>query len=638
MSLLYSHLYPVSPSFGRIKMLSLICATFFWLSACADGTSESAAGAIDLAIDEKRSRTRSSPGSSLTTSIPSGTTTAGTSATVALSETKTSPTVPAVPTASIGTTEAPSIPGTAPVSTLPASSVSTTTPISSATIDPIPVLSADAAAAAAATAAASASRTNSSSPPVTKTAPTILANSNQQCTSGKFPTQWVWTNPNRTAQALPADYVDGQPLIKQMRAGKLVATYSNLGATGVWSPERSSENPGAGVGAGAFRRTPFRSWLPGDVFEVYPAVYEEENQHPWVGPHYDSSADWNNKNFIPPTNITLRGITVNGKRPLIRIKNGGNAAFNNYNQSLVYFEGGKDITFENFDITMGTSGSIGKAAIYANGVENLTLRNLRIYGFKAAGANGIFTTGAMKGTLRLDNLELSDNGGDAGPEHNIYINRSSVDPTFTVHMTNSWSKSVFYGHTYKSRAQRNVLEGNYFMGARATDKQAEAFLVNIPEGGELVMRNNVMVKTYSGDNSNGASVTFANEGVPDARKMSVLMEHNTFVGFTRYYDTQNHPIYPMLFFYPGKLPGDAGFNISSFSVKNNAFVGYCPHGTTFGDYRGEGAVIAGFSDITADFSLVSKINSTNTSIIGSASYSHGSVSTTRKQATVGARD
>ena len=468
----------------------------------------------------------------------------------------------------------------------------------------------------------------------------VLAGALNHCSRNQFPEQYVWESPARKTQDLPADYGDGTPLIKQIRNGKVVATYKNLGGNGSWSPEKTSETPSLGAVNGALKRTPHRSWLPGDIFEVYPAVYEDESQQLWLGSMFDTAADYQSKNFVPPTNIVIRGITVNGKRPLIRLGKGVNAGNNTLGQSLIYFDGGKDITFENFDI-QGRPGSFqaGKAAIYIIGVENLTLRNLRISGFRGANANGIFAAGPMRGTLRLDNIELFDNGGNSSPEHNIYINQSTVDPKFTAHITNSWSHSAYYGHTFKSRAQRNVIEGNYFMGAKAGATQAEAYLVNIPDGGELIMRNNILAKNYSGTNSNGASITYGDEKlVDDSRSASVLIEHNTFVGFTKAYDILGHPVYPMSFFYPNRLPSDRDFGVSNFSVRNNLFVGYCQTSARSGNFRGDLSLTAGFGDVSPSFELKKKYFASTKSIIGSPTYSHSGVAMKRQLPTVGARD
>ncbi len=454
------------------------------------------------------------------------------------------------------------------------------------------------------------------------------------CTTNQFPPQWNWT---------PAPYADqpraatsGTPLIKHYRNGQLIATYSSFGQTGNFGRENMQDNPDPA--AGAFHRQGYQNWKDGDLFEVYPAVYEGENQQPWIGPGYINYADYLAGKFNPPKNITIRGITVNGVRPVIRL-NGIGASYNTLNQSAVYFDKSENIVFENFDIDgRGTTG-VGKAAIYLLGGKNIRLRNLRIYGFKNAQANGIFGAGQYSGYLLLENIELFDNGGANGPEHNIYLNRSSVDPNFTVYMLGSWSHDAYYGHLFKSRAQRNILEGNYFMGTRSTNGiQTENYLVDVPEGGTLVMRNNVLVKNFSGDSSNGISVTFAGENQNNAANNRILIENNTFVAFSKYYDTQNHPLFPYLFYYPLKVPGTAGFPSFPLTVRNNVYVGYCKTGNATLDYRGAGALELNHNQIDQSFRLRTPRSTGNFATLGTLGYEHYKRYILRGNLNTGARD
>jgi hypothetical protein len=459
------------------------------------------------------------------------------------------------------------------------------------------------------------------------------------CSTGTYPSQWIWSNSTRSAQPQAASESDGAPMIKQIRNGVVIATYTSLGGSGASSAADGYLNPQGSVEAGALHRATYRNWADGDIFEVYPAVYSTSDQQPYIGPAYDNYSAYLARQMVIPKNIVIRGVTVNGKRPVIKMGSGVSSSNNTLGQGLLYIDRSENVTIENLDIQQGSAdGRAGKAGIYVNGARNLTINNVRVSGFKASTANGIFGTSANSGTLRLNNVELIDNGGDSGPEHNIYINASSTDPAFTVHMTNSFSTSVYYGHTFKSRAQRNVIEGNYFMGTRQLigARQTESYLIDIPEGGDLVVRNNILVKDYSGDNSNGASITYF--APPDGRKQSIQIEHNTFVGFTKYYDTQSHPLYPMMFYYPQKVPGTADFGVSDVRIANNLFVGYCKTTVDFMNFRGTDSLSMTFSDINMDFSLKNPLMAQPSNIIGTPSYSHDASAYTRTKATVGARD
>ena len=476
-------------------------------------------------------------------------------------------------------------------------------------------------------------------PPVSTSEPfspaTMYANS--YCTDGQYPVQWVW-NPATLRDSLPraATAADGAPRIRQIRGGQVIATYTALGGTGATTDENNTD--GHDVSGGAFHRTPYTNWADGDVFEVYPAVYEGTSQQPWIGPLTRNYQTFMAGDFAVPKNITIRGITVNGVRPVIRNPSDGGSN-NTLGQGLIYVDRSENITIENIEIhDSPTGGGLGKAAIYVNGAKNLTLRDVRIVGFKRRDANGIFGTLNNSGTLRLERVDLDGNGGGNGPEHNIYINASETDPNYTVHMTGSFTHGAYYGHLFKSRAQVNILEGNYFMGQKWDGvDQAENYLADFPNGGRVTLRNNVFVKNRSGDNSNAMSVTYAMEGLEDARPNSVLIEHNTFVALDRTYDGF-HPIYPMQFFYPARVPGDAAFPVSNVTVAHNAFVGYCRQSVDFMDYRGQNALELNFNQIDMGFRLRDTTSVGNAAIRGTAAYSHLLRGVTRATARIGARD
>ena len=459
--------------------------------------------------------------------------------------------------------------------------------------------------------------------------------SNSYCTDGIFPDQWVW-NPANLRTAVPQAATDGQPLIKQVRAGKVIATYTSFGATGMTTDQDNTD--AHDTTGGALHRTPHTNWQDGDLFEVYPAVYESETQQPWIGPLPDNYQNYLNNIFSLPKNITIRGITVNGKRPVIRNPSTG-ASNNTLGQGIVYVDKSENITIENLEIQdSNTGGGIGKAAIYINGAKNLTLRDVKISGFKIHQANGIFGTGNNTGTLRLERVELDSNGGGGGPEHNAYINASSTDPNFTVSMTGSWTHGAYYGHLFKSRAQVNIFEGNYFMGSRWDGTtQTENYLADFPNGGRVTLRNNIFVKNHSGDNSNAMSVTYAMEGV-DARALSLDIQHNTFVALDRFYDS-SHPIYPMQFYYPAQLPSDANFPVTNKIIAHNVFVGYCKQNVGFMDFRGENPLELNFNQIDQSFRVRdSSITGGNSAIVGTLEYAHPLKSVPRTTALPGARD
>jgi hypothetical protein len=463
--------------------------------------------------------------------------------------------------------------------------------------------------------------------------------------TGQYPAQWIWS---AASTLQPAAATSGTPKVEQYRNGRLIATYATLGG---YDPngtctrtENASQNPEATVGCGPFNRgEPFRQWQSGDTFLVYPAVYAGPQHQPWIGPQYDTAAQYNANAPFVPTNITIEGVTVNGVRPVIVVGSGG-ISNSTLGQAPVYFDSDANVTFENIDIDAGgaPNGSIGKAAVYINGGTNLTIADSRIHGFESAGVNGLFGTGNNAGTLELDRLELYQNGGPNGPAHNAYIGASTIDPNFTVHLLNSYSHDAFYGHLFKTRAQVNVIEGDYFAGGLPQGgayTQAENYLLDVPNGGRLTARDDIFTKNMSGANSNGVALTYATEGVPDGRALSIAIENDTFVAFAKTFDG-SHGLEPYLFYYPGQEPGTSGFPVSAVSVTRNEYVGYCPTGDPVSDYRGSLALTADFSDLNLDFTpKATTYVSTDQSIVGAPEYAHvAQGGYVRATAALGARD
>ena len=458
---------------------------------------------------------------------------------------------------------------------------------------------------------------------------------NTYCSDGQYPEQWSWRPDTVVPSPQPA--TGGTPSIKHIRNGVVIATYSKL------SGYRSAPNniDAHDTSVGPFRRMPYTQMADGDVFELAPAVYEGEDQQIFIGPNVNNDADYRAGITYKPKNITIRGITVNGFRPVIKNPATG-ASNNNFGQSLIYVGASENITIENIDVMdASTGGSLGKAALYLNGFKNLTLKNVRISGFKRHGQNGIFGTGGNSGTLLMQGVELEDNGGNSGPEHNIYMNASATDNNFTVKMQGSWSHGSYYGHLFKSRAQVNILEGNYFQGSKASagGPQGEAYLVDIPEGGTLVARNNVFAKNFSGDFSNGAAITFAVEAGSTtkpfdlARPWGLTVEHNTFVAFSRYYDTQNHKLYP--FYFKSTAPVQPSAKL----VRHNVFVGYCPTPSqTAAGYYGDNASELDFNGIDTAFRPRRPVLVSGSPIVGTVGYAHKNSAVTRTTTAAGARD
>jgi hypothetical protein len=534
-----------------------------------------------------------------------------------------------------------------------------------------------------------------------------------------FPPQWTWDPAQTISQPRGATRADGLTRkVEQYRPDQngvlqLVATYPTLGGSGCYYENMNvpaqQGNPhytGFHPECGPFGRTPFRTWLPGDQFWVYAAVYagdtnNTDDDQPWIGPAVDSNDEYNalkgnvnglagminyNGITIPfnPTNIIIKGITatVNGQqvRPVITLNQPCLGSSSNTENGMLYVADSLNLTIQNIDVDYGPACPQGqqnnysaKAGVYLAGTHNITLSQMRVENFiNANGANGVFaadgtaytgsTNDALQGTLTLNQVELFYNGGANGPTHNIYVNGSWADPNFNVIATNSWFHDVYYGHEFKSRAQNTTLIGNYFQSATLINGPngavASSYDVDTPDGGNVVLKDNVFVKNISGfgSNGNGVLVYYEAEDGADSGQApytnSFDAENNTFVAFAHFWNQeQTSPIQPLAFFGPSIMPNTQGFGVpaNAFTVQKNVFIGFCNTGDPRANYRGDLSLSGGFgtnpqtpsgsADINLDFSLINKLYSTDTNIVGQSVYGHVTQSgIVRQDNSLGARD
>ncbi len=449
--------------------------------------------------------------------------------------------------------------------------------------------------------------------------PDATAQTAQICPQGVgYPSESGWAGP---PAGLPQSATSGQPLIEQYRNGSLIAqytTFANQPGCVLAGDGTDYLNPAAPAasGCGPFTRAhTYRLWAPGDVFYVYPAVYSGEYNQPWIGPQYDSFSDYEAGISHNPDNIVVQGVVQNSTRPVILLA--GGASDNTLDQAPVYFDQSNGIVWDSVNVAATGTVTAGKAGVYELGASNLTLSNMRISGFERAGVNGLFGAGQYSGSLTLNFVELDHNGGPVGPAHNAYIGASALDPNFTVSMSHSWSHDAYYGHLFKSRAQINSFTANYFQGGlpQPGRTQAENYLLDIPNGGQVSVRNNIFVKNASGIGANAMSFTFLLEGASDSRPQSVDLENNTFVTFAKAYDG-THTNFPLAFLYPSVVPNSSSWPASiPARVLKNAFVGYCTAGSgDVEEYRGDISVVESFLELTRVYALKTKVDASDAAL------------------------
>jgi hypothetical protein len=340
----------------------------------------------------------------------------------------------------------------------------------------------------------------------------------------------------------------------------------------------------------------------------------------------------------------------------------------------VEIEDGYGDSIDNIDVQLGPSGGVLQSLVYLIGAGTAyydasgnalstpiiggttTLSRMHVSYAElmepiSGGANGIFGDTTGGGLLSLRKLEIDHDGGSGpqwsgGPGHGIYIGGSTVDPAYAVSLMGSYFHDNYYGHDAKLRPVTQTVLSNYFKGGLPQGgiyTQAEAFNLDIPNGGVLDAEDNVMVKNNSGANSATFGIAYGEEGVPDARALSITIRNNTFVTFANSISGGpgiTYPMVPLEFFYPPQTPGSPNFPVaaSNTNIVNNAFVGYCPTGNAPSDYRGTTALIAGFGDVAQTFSLGYQWVSAAQTIVGTPAYRHLARETARTNAAIGAQN
>lgn len=165
----------------------------------------------------------------------------------------------------------------------------------------------------------------------------------------------------------------------------------------------------------------------------------------------------------------------------------------------------------------GATSSAGNGAGIREHGETLTVENSTFLDNQ----NGILAATAKSGTVTIRNSRFEGNGTcvqeKMGCSHGIYIAAG------LLRVENSTFKRQREGHHIKSRSERTELVGNTIEdGADGTS----SYLVDLPDGGSLVMRNNLLQKGVKAQNATCA-ITIGEESTrhPTAE---LILENNTF--------------------------------------------------------------------------------------------------------------
>lgn len=198
---------------------------------------------------------------------------------------------------------------------------------------------------------------------------------------------------------------------------------------------------------------------PGDVIEISAGVYSRG------ATFYDPGLIIRAAPGAAPGSVVVRGGTVQGK--------------------ALFVTGGDNITIDGIRFENAAVPDLNGAGIRAEG-RNLTVLNSTFFNNE----NGILASGSSEdNTLTVRGSRFEDTRSPAGDTvltHAIYVGQSISrlvveDSEFTRTST---------GHHIKSRAMSTVVRGSLLDDADGTT----SYLIETPEGGELVVEGNVLIQ------------------------------------------------------------------------------------------------------------------------------------------------
>lgn len=179
---------------------------------------------------------------------------------------------------------------------------------------------------------------------------------------------------------------------------------------------------------------------PGDVVEV-------DGNHTYPGGVVFSTAG------TAASKITIRGIRVNGKRPII---SGGANTVQFRTDWPFSGPGGDHYIFEGFEITGGTSRGIYHQA------DDLTVRDCVVHDCPA---HGILGADQGSGSLTMEYVEVY-RCGEGSTRHQIYMATDEVHyPGSVFRMRHCYVHDGNGGNNVKSRAERSEIYYNWIEGA-----------------------------------------------------------------------------------------------------------------------------------------------------------------------------
>jgi Right handed beta helix region len=170
-------------------------------------------------------------------------------------------------------------------------------------------------------------------------------------------------------------------------------------------------------------------------------------------------------------------------------------------------------------------------------------------------------SGPASGVIRIENC-LFERNGFGGQAHGVYVNR---DIEALIFRGNRILATKGSGHGLKSRAQRTLVENNVIAGLDGQDSHA----IDLPHGGEVLIRNNVLQKGPNSENWSMIGLEMAGEPHPDNE---TLIEGNLII-----FDAVGHGLVQGVAQAMGLLPAQGTVLLSKstgkVTLRDNTIVG-----------------------------------------------------------------
>lgn len=208
--------------------------------------------------------------------------------------------------------------------------------------------------------------------------------------------------------------------------------------------------------------------------------------------------------IIRRSNLTIEGVNPDGSAVLTDKACAGKG---------LLITAGNDITLRNLTLTRARVPDMNGAGIRAEGT-NLTIERVKFINNQ----NGILAAPNKDSTIIIRNSEFTRNGFCSPCAHGVYVNQIKL-----LRVENSKFFETKQAHHIKSRAMRTEVIGSEL---RDGPNGTASYMIEAPNGGTLIVRNNTLVKGPKAENRS-CLIMIGSEGVSQPTR-ELLIEGNSF--------------------------------------------------------------------------------------------------------------